>query len=56
MNLSGDSGIAPRTYAQVKVHKLGHPLRFIFSMCGSPVDNLSKYLTKLYWPFLKKLP
>ena len=56
IQLNGDRGIAPRMYGQVKVHKPGYPLCFIFSMCQSPVNSLSKYFTKLFWPFLKNCP
>ena len=51
--VSGRHGVAARAMAQVKVHKKDYPLRFIFSMCGSPIDNLSKYISKILWLLLK---
>ena len=54
--LQGYHGVAPRVMGQVKVHKAKKPMRFIFTMCGSPVANLSRYLTRIIWPLLKNYP
>ena len=41
---------APKLYGVPKLHKLNTPMRPIVSHCGSPIYQLSKYLTTILQP------
>ena len=46
----------PLFYGLIKLHKEGHPIRPIVSFCGSPTDELSKFLTKILNPITDNAP
>ena len=50
LNLYSSSLHIPRLYGTIKLHKDQQPIRPIVSFCGSPTENLSKFLTSIVNP------
>ena len=46
----------PLFYGSVKVHKDGYPLRPIVSMIGSATYSLSKYISHILTPYVRRTP
>ena len=45
-------GVISRMYGLVKIHKIDNPMRPIVSLVGSPLYNLSKYLSDIISPLV----